>query len=51
MLPDALTVRQIADDSGYPPREMFRLLNRCYLKLGEPTRLGALLKAVRLGVA
>ena len=44
------TVRQIADDSGYSPREMFRLLNRCYLKLGEPTRLGALLKAARLGV-
>lgn len=44
------TVRQIADDAGYSPREMFRLLNRCYLKLGEPTRIGALLKAARLGV-
>ncbi|MDH3193119.1 MAG: hypothetical protein OEY55_13435 [Acidimicrobiia bacterium] len=44
------TVRQIADDSGYSAREMFRLLNRCYLKLGEPTRLGALLKAARLGL-
>ncbi len=44
------TVRQIADDSGYSPREMFRLLNRCYLKLGETTRLGALLKAAKLGV-
>ena len=44
------TVRQIADESGYSPREMFRLLNRCYLKLGEPTRLGALLKAAKLGL-
>ena len=44
------TVRQIADDSGYSPREMFRLLNRYYLKLGETTRLAALLKAAKLGV-
>ena len=49
-LPELSVLIQIADDSGYSAREMFRLLNRCYLKLGEPTRLGALLKAARLGL-
>ncbi len=44
------TVRQVADAAGYSSREMFRLLNRCYRKLGEQSRIKALLKAARLGV-
>jgi len=44
------TVRQVADAAGYSSREMFRLLNRCYRKLGEQSRIKALLKAVKLGV-
>lgn len=48
-LADSATVGRLARLSGYSEREMYRLLNRVYSRIGAQTRTEALLIAQRRG--
>ena len=49
-LADACTVASLARSSGYSEREMYRLLNGVYSRLGATNRTEALLRAQRHGL-
>lgn len=49
-LADAATVASLARQSGYSEREMYRLLNGVYARLGATNRTDALLRAQRHGL-
>lgn len=48
-LANGMTVSELGRRVGYSEREMYRRLNRLYVRLGVSNRTSVLLKAVRLG--
>lgn len=49
-LADGNTVAELGDEVGYSEREMFRLLQRLYRRMGARTRIEAIVKAARMGL-
>jgi DNA-binding NarL/FixJ family response regulator len=50
LLADGVTVVDLARDAGYSEREMFRLLNSLYRRMGVENRSEALVKAAQWGL-
>ena len=50
MIADGVTVAELARQASYSEREMFRLLNRLYQRMGARNRMEALVSAVRSGL-
>jgi DNA-binding CsgD family transcriptional regulator len=49
-LADGVTVAELAKQASYSEREMFRLLQRLYRRMGTRTRVAAIVKAARTGL-
>jgi hypothetical protein len=49
-LADGITVAELAKQASYSEREMFRLLQRLYRRMGTRTRVAAIVKAARTGL-